>query len=277
MNVIISNKSRDMLVNLNIDVIKSLNGEISTVTEKENEALLNEIFKIHNINLEIIVDKDNNIYFKSKEIVDLMKKFGAEKEALFIGDNYIKLALPGDIPSYDDDTTVWEFIEGMILSNELYTEDVIAIEYFINVLSYIYTDENLKMTKKADGSHEITIDVTKDDYMKAMKNTIDDMWEAEEAYMGQSEKQFIEEQKQEMINAISVFDFYTKAKITIKDEMTQTGNLETSFKINDMLLPETENGRLSMEIAIKVKSTSNKALNREKVEIPENAIDIMNY
>jgi len=249
--------------------IKEMDSSLSDV----DLLVMSDILKLHNFNIEIITDKDKNVYIKNKEIKDMIKELGGEETAEMIGDNYIKIPYPVEINEPLESATLWSYLETMALNNEtLTTEDAVMIGYIIDVLGDLYSEESVRVEQKANGGYKITFDVTKDDYMKAMENLTDAIWEYEGLH--ETEIQFVEEQKKQMLESFGKVDLAIKGYVDAKDAVNQSQDINAFIKINDLFIPDTENVRLSASININAKSVSKETVNYGKINVPDQVIDI---
>lgn len=263
-------------ITMDISSIDKLIKQINTELTAEDSEMISEIFKNHNFNIDIVTDKDKNVYLKSEEIVDLIGRFGSEGYAQMIGDNYIKIPVNADVNALPETGTIWSYIEALVVGNDnLTTEDVISIGYIVDASCDIYSADCVKLEEKANGGYKATFNVTKNDFIKAMKNMTDKIWAYEEAGLSESEKQFAEEQKQQMLAEFEKVDVQITGFMEITDLTKQTADVKASVKITDLLIPETDNARISLGIEIELKDSVKPSTSGKKVEVPKNVVDIM--
>lgn len=249
----------------------------STLTDADLE-MISKTLKLHNINIEVIADKDKNVYLKSNEILDLIKEFGGEKFADMIGDNYVKIPYPTELLGLSEDLTLWSYVETMVESDEtLTTEDVVMIELVLGAIADLYSEECVSLEEK-DGGFKVTFDITKEDYMKAVESMINAIWEYEGVdTLGEAEKQFAEAQKQEMMKIYDMIDVEIKGYIDAKDEVNQSSEVSSFVKMTNMLIPYTENALLSFSLEVSAKSAFKESAKVKKTEVPKNVIDVTEW
>ena len=108
--------------------------------------------------------------------------------------------------------------------------------------------------------------------MKAMENIVDAIWEYEGSH--ETEIQFIEAQKKQMLESFKKVDVAIKGYIDAKDAINQSQDITAHLKITDIVIPDTENAHLSFSIEINTKSVSKEKIKSEKIIVPENVFNI---
>ena len=253
--------------------LKKTAGENLTEEEKTK---IDKVFKWHNINLEVITDKDYNVYIKGKDFIDLIKVlFGDEINELIAYDYLIIPPSAIREPLTNEANTLWEVIDVLCDSaDNLITEDIKEIDIIFEVLSQIFSDENVKTTKKADGSEEIVINITKDDFMSAMENMIATIWKYEHVdSLNEAEKAYVEAQMQEMRAFFDAIGFEMKGNILIKDSVIKKSSISTYAKMTNYLVPETNNSRFGFDFKMTSKSAFKELAEIRKITVPKKLTD----
>lgn len=262
---------------LDLSTIGDFIKELDTEATKESLEGIDSIFRPYDIDVEVIIDKDNNVYFKSEDLVSLIDELGGTDIASLIGDKYIKVAYPEELSKAMEAETLWAFVDEMIEADDTLTSaDVQMLQYVWTAVADICSEENIKFEEKEDGGYKILIDVTKEDYISAMTSMFDAMWDYEGIEnLPETEVEFVEEQKKAALEVLNIFDFSLKGEIDVTDEVNQTEDVSGYFAIDELPISDSGNATVSFKMEITGKAAAKEAEGKDKIEIPEDAIDIL--
>ncbi|MBE7034654.1 MAG: copper amine oxidase N-terminal domain-containing protein [Ruminococcaceae bacterium] len=126
------------------------------------EAQLQKLFGPSLLNLEIIADKDWNVYIRSSEFLSLLTHCGRGDLAEKIGENYIcvlpekALADRFDLKlikqSAQTAETYWDFVEKYIAHDDvLYSHSVTLLDNVVSLLSGAYNDNEFRVRREIGG------------------------------------------------------------------------------------------------------------------------------
>lgn len=261
-------------ITLDLSSLGNLIKQTESQLSFEDLDVISKLLKLHNFNIEVILDEDKNIYLKSVEIIDLINDLGGEDVAQMVGDNYVKIPYPAknivDLKSPE----LWSYVEMMVEKDEtMTTHDVIMIEYILGAIGDLYSKDSVTVEDKTNGGYKVTFDVNQEDYFKMSTNLIDKIWECNG--LNEAEKQFVEEQKKEMLKDFEKIDMAIKGYIDAKDAVNYSYDLKSYIKVNDLLIPDTENVSLSLSLDINLKAMSKETVKAKNIQIPENAVEIL--
>ncbi len=117
---------------------------------KMDEATLSVLSKTHNLNLDLVIDKENNLYVKSPGILTILKDCGKEEMAEKIGDSYIKISLTDYFNArygLNSETVSggyesgWVLLQAMITADKnLYSQSVSLINDMFDNITQTYAD-----------------------------------------------------------------------------------------------------------------------------------------
>lgn len=246
----------------------------------EEETKINNVFKNHNFNLEIMADENYNIYLNGGDVAKIIEALGGEELNSDILNNYLKISSFKNNADFDFTkvNSVWDLIEEYINeNNEMTSTDVKMLDYILTVCADLYSDENVKVWENGNGQTYITFDITKDDYKKSMEKIILSMWEYDEdSGLSDEEKAYVKEQIDEMLKTVDIFDISVTGTVKIKDAYTQSSDLNVYLKINDLVISEEDKASASIGFDMSIKENSSVSSVKTENKIPENVVDLQN-
>ncbi len=231
---------------------------------------------LQNIDLEVIVDEDLNIYLKSKAIVELLKDSGEKELAEAIGDCYVKMSLKdllGDFISeeslllYSSAESLWDFIEKLVASDDmLYTQSVEMMDAFIELYSTMYSDKMFKVTKGTGGTETWTCSLDEKAYADMMIDVTKTMNEAMGVTMDEEEIAM----QREVFEAM---DMSMKMTMTVKNNVPIKAEVAFSVSAEEESI---YGGKVITKIKMNVGSATRSfdARKDKKVVIPQNVVTL---
>ncbi|MBR5236056.1 MAG: copper amine oxidase N-terminal domain-containing protein [Clostridia bacterium] len=231
---------------------------------------------IQNIDLEVIVDEELNIYLKSKAIVELLRDGGERELAEAIGDRYVKMTvkdLLGDFISEEGfklcatAESLWDLVEKLVASDDmLYTQSVEMIDAFIELCSTKYGDKMFKVTKGVGGAEIWTYVLDEKTYAEMMADLTKTMNEA----MGivTDEEDMALQQK-----ALEPKDMSMKMTMTVKNNMPVKAEVAFSMSTEEeSMYGGTEITKIKMNVGSSTRAFD--ARKDKKVAIPQNVVNL---
>lgn len=241
-------------------VLDAVKGFSPNMTD-EDKQMAESLLKDHDINIEVIVDPDFNIYLKSKEIMDLVSLFDGGQITSLIGDKYIKISL-GQLLSengLNKNDSIWNIIKGIINSfNNIYTEQVNLIDAIINLYADLYS--NVVETQKEDGTTIYELNIDSETYKAAIKN-----------YFEQLGGIVPEEETKAMYDAL---DASMKIVLEEKDGIFIRSEVQSTAKMTDLKIPESDI-TVSFFTEASAKSILDPTKDPGQITIPEDVFDIL--
>ncbi len=250
--------------------------------ENEDAAFLKKFAKPYSFDLEIIVDKDWNLYCKSKALVTILKDCEQTAAAELIGDHYIRISmaellsimLPIDSEALalatEGADSIWAVLENLVETDDmLYTQSVAQLDFWVDLYASLYHDKQFKVTKQRDGSELWHYQLDKETYLDAALNLVNESLKQRGA--PEEEVEIVLEARKE---AFSAMDYDLTMDLTMKNGIPT--KVEYSYSM-DMDIPvDLEGGTMTMRLNGKF-STADRAFNAKKdkkVVVPTDTVDL---
>lgn len=244
----------------------------------EDTAIIDSLLKNQNINIEIIVDNDFNVYLKSKEIVDLITLFDGGEIATKIGDNYILIPImeifDGIVPREDIRliTNLWDLIDVIVKVGKLHTSDVQMFEVIFDLIANTYSNDTVTTEKSPDGTTLYKINFTKEAYINMVEYIMKTMYSFEG--MTEEEKIIIDEIIAEELAMIEKMSFNILCEFEYKDGIFTKVDMTSSVSLTDYVMPGTENVLMGIIFEMNAHASADTVSKVPAVVIPQNVIDI---
>ena len=263
--------------------LASLSALEKWIDEQETKDALAEFAKDDlEINLEMLMDKDWNLYLKSEEVMDILRNSGQEKIADQIGDKYLKISLAdiledafgGQLKDFTQYETLYDMLEAVVSADDhLFTNSVKEIGQMINMYGDMFNNRFVTKTEGKDGETEYTFKMTADDYRTLMRDYMVGM-------MGDVfEGQKLEDYKAEFDKQLGNMDMNIEMTYTVKDGKPVKSAAKMSMDMKDIQNTNEDGTKAdgttsfgySFDLTSEQKAYDEKT---EKITIPTDVVDI---
>ncbi|MBQ9914818.1 MAG: copper amine oxidase N-terminal domain-containing protein [Clostridia bacterium] len=163
-------------INLSVSADLSHIAPLLSDSKKPDEVFLGALAKKHNLNFDIVIDKENNLYVKSPGIISILEESGKGELAQKIGDSYIKISLADYFTArygLDADAVTdgyesgWVLLEAMITADKnLYSQSVALIDGMMDNITRTYADSSFTKSDYYQGAKIWCFEPGKADYTK---------------------------------------------------------------------------------------------------------------
>lgn len=242
--------------------------EEGAVPEATSEIIEN-LFKKHIINLDIIIDDNLNIYIKAPELLALIDSFAGTAFSEVVGDKYLLLPVAKLLKeagiSFDTSTTIWDMLDALIYSADdaLGLNAIVMIDSIVDLCCNMVGNETVTKEAKEDGSVVYNMKITTQDYIPMVT-----------AYINAISSAFGIEVTEEMLNMYKNMEYNADASFTVKDGIITKSEAAYNQSMKDVNI-DSFGSTLGMTAKMTTKSTV-KLGNDNVITIPSDVINILN-